>query len=227
MLIPFTKKEFKWILIGVEFLVFVGLIVGFILLTNEWNKRRLTPEVRAELDEWHRVSTATKRLVSEDLWNSSVNEAGMIASTVEANTRMSIYTQYQLNNNRAYESIVVAGTFDSVQNKHERALIKEKLSNAFATASAARELEKYNPIVSGAIINWESDGKVYALIDINGDGSWDYLSRGKEEAHFSEDKGNLVYTDEVGRQTFVQSGETIEVFSPHLTFKDAEKLFVS
>ena len=226
MLLPFTKKEFKWILIGIEFLVFVGLIVGFILITNEWNKQKLTPELSAELDEWHRVSMATKRLVSEDLWNSSVNEAGMIAGTVEADTRMSIYTQYQLNNDRAYESIVVAGTFDSVKNKHERAVIKEKLSNAFATASVARELEEYEPVVSGAILNWEKGGEVYALIDINGDGSWDYLTKG-QEAHFSEDEGNLVYVDDVGRKTYVQAGESIEVFSPHLTFTGAEKLFVS
>lgn len=223
MLIPFTKKEFKWILIVTEFLVFVGLIVGFILLTNEWNRQKLTPELSAELDEWHRVSVATQRLVSEDLWNSSVNEAGMIAETVEENTRFSIYTQYQLNNDRAYETVVVAGDFDSVKNKHERALIKEKLSNAFATTSATHLLEEYEPVVSGAILNWEKDGEIYALIDINGDGSWDYMTKG-QEAHFSEDEGNLVYTDEVGRQTFVQSGESIEIFSPHFTLTGAEKL---
>ncbi len=226
MLLPVTKKEFKWIVIGVELIVFVGLIVGFILLTNEWNKRKLTPEVKAELDEWYRVSAATQKLVSGNLWNSSVNEADMIADTVEAGTRMSIYTQYQLNNDRAYESIVVAGSFDSVKNKHERELIKEKLSNAFATTSATHLLEEYEPVVSGAILNWEKNGEIYSLVDINGDGSWDYMTRG-QEAHFSEDDGNLVYTDDIGRKTYVQAGEAIEVFSPHFTLAAAEKLFES
>lgn len=224
MLLPFTKKEFKTVVIIAEFLVFVGLIVGFIIITNEYNKRKLTPEIKAELDEWRRVSNATQRLVSADLWNSSTNEAGMISETVEADTPLSIYTQYQLSNDRAYESIVVAGNFDNIQNKHERAVIKEKLSNAFATTNATRLLEEYDPTVSGAILNWEKEGTIYALIDINGDGSWDYATKGKE-AHFSEESGNLVYTDDVGRQTYVQSGESIEVFSPHLTMSEAEKLF--
>lgn len=223
-LIPLTKKEFKTALIVVEFLVFVGLIVGFILITNNYNKNKLTPEISAQLDEWRRVSLATQRLVSENLWNSSTNEAELLANTLEAEKNMSIYAQYQLNDDGVYETVVIAGKLDSLKNKHERELMREKLCNAIATTNASKLLEEYEPVVSGAILNWESGGETYALIDINGDGSWDYLTKG-QEAHFSETEGNLVYTDDVGHPTFVKAGEAIELFSPHFTLSEAEELF--
>lgn len=223
-LIYLTKKEFKTALIVAEFLVFFGLIAGFVLITNHYNKNKLTPEISAELDEWRRVSIATQRLVSEDLWSSSTNEAALLAETLEADKDMSIYTQYQLNDDSVYESIVIAGKLDSLKNKHERDLLKEKLNNTIATTNASKILAEYEPVVSGIILNWKSNGETFALIDINGDGSWDYVTKG-EDAHFSEEGSNLVYTDDVGHQTFVQSGEAIELFSPHFTLSEAERMF--
>lgn len=226
MLLPFTKKEFKTFLIIVEFLAFVALLVGFIFATNEYKKLKVTPDMKNELEEWRRVSKATQKLVSEELWQSSQNEGRLLANTVEEGVRMSIYTQYQTTDGK-FESIVTSGTISGqTDNKTVRETLTEKFSNAFATTSAATLLKEDEPVVIGAILNWERNGETYSLIDINGDGQWDYVAKGAE-AHFTDEEGDLAYTNDVGEQTFVTAGSSsIEVFSP-LTLSEAEKLFTS
>ena len=221
-----TKRELKTVLIISGAVAIASLIIFLRPVVKRYQESRVTPEQKATLDEWTRVSKATKKLVPEDVWNSSVNEATLVAATLEAGTEFSLYTQYQLNNDRAYETVVVAGTFDSFKNETERQIVREKLSNAYATTEATRVLKDYDPVVSGTILNWVSYGEIYALIDVNGDGSWDYMSKGKE-AHFSEDGGNLVYVDDVGKTTYVVAGNTKEVISPHFTLKEAVKYYNS
>lgn len=221
-----TKKELKTVLIILGVVIIGSLVIFLRPVVKKYQESRVTPEQKASLDEWTRVSKATKKLVPEDLWNSSVNEATLVAATLEAGTEFSLYTQYQLNNDRAYETVVVAGTFESFKNETERQIVREKLSNAYATTEATRVLKDYDPVVSGTILNWVSYGEIYALIDVNGDGSWDYVSKGKE-AHFSEDGGNLVYVDDVGKTTYVVAGNTKEVISPHFTLQEAVKYYNS
>jgi hypothetical protein len=120
------------------------------------------------------------------------------------------------------DTAVVAGSLNEIYTDAERDLLAMKVTNAIATTSATQIYKEESPVASGVILNWQNAEDVYySLVDINGDGSWDYLTTGKES--FFADKGNLEYTDDVGNVTRVDAGRGIEVISPHFTMSEAEE----
>ena len=226
MVVPLTRKEFTVFSLVVGSILFVALLIGLIKFTNYRNevkaKKYVSPEVAAELDEWSKISAATRSIVSKELWYTSENEGRLVASAIEENVKFSIYATYSLEDGSMCDTAVVAGSLDGVYTDAERELLAMKVTNAIATTSAAQINKEESPVASGIILNWQNAEDVYySLVDINGDGSWDYLTTGKESYFANE--GNLEYTDDVGVTTFVDAGKGIEVISPHFTMSEAEE----
>lgn len=232
MLIPMTKKEFNILLAILTPIVVAGLIVIIVLITNKYNDEMrynyVSDEARAKLDEWKKISNATQKLVSPELWMTAENDARLLGQTVEEDVTMSVYANYYTDSGM-YSTIVAAGTLDGLDTKVDRQIAEMMFRHKIASSSVVNYYGEENIEASGVILSWEhpedEDAVVYSLIDINGDGSWDYIARGKEGAYFDTASGVLSYTDDVGNMTYATAEEYREVVSPHVTLSEAEKLF--
>lgn len=224
----FTKKEFTTICVIMGAILFIAGIFSFIHWSNHYNATKVTPEQIAKCDEAHRVAEATKRLIEDDnLWNSAGNEALLISNTMEEGVNFSVYALYRTEDDKTYESIITSGSYGSIKNATERETVKYKLHHALAasTVSSILRKEEHSPEVVGVILNWEDpeSKSTYSLIDMNADGSWDYLNQGKE-VHFAE-KGKAYYTDDIGNSIYTDASNPKEIIGSHIGMAEAVKLF--
>ncbi len=223
-MVPLQKKEYV-VFVTVETILLAGLIVVFTITLFVGD--RVSPELRRQLDESQKTASITESKVPESLWNTAGNEAVLLANTVEAEKPISVYVLYRAGDN-SYEYNLITNTLGEDFDDDERELMQIKYQNALASSKLAERIrDKEDTEVSGIIINWNNNsGERYSLVEVNGDGSWDYLAKGTEARFSTDSSGELVYTNDTGDETRVFiDGDVKQIVESKLLLSEAESVF--
>lgn len=223
-MIPFQKKEFT-VFTTVETVLLIGLIIAFAIIVFAGD--RVSPDLQRQLDESQKMASITESKVPESLWNTAGNEAVLLANTVEAEVPISVYVLYRAGEN-SYEYNLITNTLGENFGDDERELMQIKYQNALASSKLAERIrDKEDTEVSGIIVNWNNNsGERYSLVEVNGDGSWDYLAKGTEARFSTDSSGELVYTDDTGEETRIfVDGDVKQIVESKLLLSEAENAF--
>ncbi len=218
----FTKKELARLLAGV-FGVCLITTVTVVILMDKGIIKLPTPEFKLFKEE----AEEPPRL--DNLTASVKNESTLIAETITPGVKVEVRTNYTLKDGSSFHTTTLVFTPGLNDAPSDYEGIEHKVRHSMLGLEKVKDQQKagQDPEVTAVILTWtETDGNKYSLLDVNGDGQWDYTT--DEVVMFADsddENAKQVYADDAGNILFAKCESLTELYSSDpITFADVERI---